>query len=337
MVLVRWLARPSPFAKGLGRTGPPPRKGYRGQVLRRQGYKDRPACGGFPPLPKPRRALGRGHRGMAAHPFDIRAAGVLDHGSAVFDGQAGSGRSPTVRLVVAVGKAENAGAVVVTARHVVPLVRRSHGGDQPAVVYGVRIFVGKNPELGRRGCGDVTFLCVGCEPRHPVLSGLSASFEEGVHRDAADPLWKSGGGLSRRQIPIPRTLINPGASGVGIEQPVGDKLGIGVVRRGSPIEDSVEPIGGLDGQASLIAGENLPTIEDAVVDQSPAVVVGVETPSQSQLPVIAGTRYGEATGLGFAQGWQQQSRQDRNDRDDHEQFNQSERATATRYARLHVG
>jgi hypothetical protein len=48
---------------------------------------------------------------------------------------------------VAIGKIEDAGAVVIAPRHVVPLIRVVHGGVQPAIIDRVGIFVRKNSEL----------------------------------------------------------------------------------------------------------------------------------------------------------------------------------------------
>jgi len=80
----------------------------------------------------------------------------------------------------------------------------------------------------------------------------------------------------------------------------------------------------LNGLAGFGAGIIPKAIEDTVIDEVAAIVVGVEVPGEALLAGVAGAGQGLRPSLGPAERGQQQSRQDGDDGNHHQELKQGE-------------
>ena len=215
---------------------------------------------------------------------------------------------------------------MVVGREVSPKLSGEGVQHEAAVIDAVRVFVGKNPELGGGGIDDVRKGVV-LAPTAAVDAGVvhvhrgivEASLDEAVHRDATNARQLLVFNL--RGVRVGWALVDAGRLGVRAE--LGIKVAhhffgtdqvedVGVVAVvWAKIEEAVDPAAGI---LNMLG----------VGRQLVLVVADVQLPCREQLPLIVQAIDAGGVALGLGQGRQQQAGEDRDDGDHDQQFDQRE-------------
>ena len=227
---------------------------------------------------------------------------------------------------MAVGKRVAAAAVMVVGREVSPKLSGEGVQHEATVIDAVRVFIGKNPELGRGGIDNVREGVV-FAPAPAVDAGVvhvhrrivETAFNEAVHRDTTDARQLYFSDL--RGVRVGWALVDAGRLGVWAE--LGIKVahhffgtdqveGVGVVAVvWAKIEEAVDPAAGI---LNMLG----------VGRQLVLVVADVQLPCREQLPLIVQAIDAGGIALGLGQGRQQQAGEDRDDGDHDQQLDQRE-------------